>query len=455
MKKLLAFLILLTAFTSPSAAEVEIKPLWYVDFEKEISDVAFSTDGRYIVVGVGREVRLYDNRGNLLWTKKVAGTQPKVKISRNGEYIAVTTSFIYDLYLYSSSGELLFWKRFKLPYMKGLFYITAPDGNVTVAAYSNIYSKNGTRIGSYCRLYTSDAYRYFCRIPSDLFSISEDAKNYVGCDGNDVISKIEDKHKKDRVERYTLYSSCTTISISPDGRYYVVGTRSGDVYFFEYPAVLLKRYTTKGRVHRVLIVNEGEDNSSYKVVVLNREGYLHFFDEKGNLKEKYPSIYSDALISSVGSYVSIPSTWRNTRLEYYETAAVKAASEDKNPEVTLVANSIDYALASDFVEFLRGLNVGVVSANASTDFRSRDFIVILGGPAAYEGVGDVVREVLTEEEQNSLLAEGQSRMFIKEDVWRANQKVLVLSGSDRYMTRRAWMDHRSEVADLITDWWQG
>jgi len=115
------------------------------------------------------------------------------------------------------------------------------------------------------------------------------------------------------------------------------------------------------------------------------------------------------------------------------------------PYALLLANSIDANVSAAFLEYLRSMGVAVEKVSAS-EFQSRkdaENIIILGGPDAPEGVGEVVREVLTEEEQSSLRIPGNRGIFIHENPWHPGAgTITVLAGSDRYETWKAAWENR-------------
>lgn len=121
------------------------------------------------------------------------------------------------------------------------------------------------------------------------------------------------------------------------------------------------------------------------------------------------------------------------------------------PKIVILANSIDYDLATDLFGFLKNKGMETVHATA-TDFeqyKNEKFIVILGGPDAYDGVGDVVMRILSEDEQNSIREKGNRKKYVKINPWgvRPGQRVTVLAGSDRNQTKKAHQEHRGEVAE--------
>ncbi len=123
-------------------------------------------------------------------------------------------------------------------------------------------------------------------------------------------------------------------------------------------------------------------------------------------------------------------------------------SPPSKQKAVLLANSIDRSLASDFTTFLDNNGIEEVHVNASNfdQYTLEKFIVILGGPDAPEGVGEIVREVLNESEQDHLKVKGSRRMYVMTNVWRSHgQVVMVIAGSNRYETQKAHEENREQA----------
>ncbi|WP_457554470.1 Ig-like domain-containing protein, partial [Candidatus Pyrohabitans sp.] len=124
-----------------------------------------------------------------------------------------------------------------------------------------------------------------------------------------------------------------------------------------------------------------------------------------------------------------------------------------SPEAVLLANSIDLALAQELVAHLkeRGIKLYVVSAANFTDYTTKRYIIILGGHRAYEGVGDILAGILSEEEKARIEA---GRAYIKKrSVFRSGDVVYIFAGKDRNATRGAWQEAYEEVVREIEYNW--
>jgi hypothetical protein len=122
------------------------------------------------------------------------------------------------------------------------------------------------------------------------------------------------------------------------------------------------------------------------------------------------------------------------------------------PLVAVLANSIDYPESFGLLTLLRknGFEVFHNPASLFDNCKQSKFIVILGGPKAPEGVGEIVREILTEDEQNSVRRPKAKMIFVKNNVWADDQKVIVLAGVNRELTNAAIQENLERAADEVT-----
>ncbi len=117
------------------------------------------------------------------------------------------------------------------------------------------------------------------------------------------------------------------------------------------------------------------------------------------------------------------------------------------PRIVVLANSIDYELASDFFGFLGNMGIEVIHSTAGDfeQYKEEKFIVILGGHEAYEGVGDIVKGILTPQEMKYIWTQGNRKMYVKTNVWTNGQVVRVIAGSDRYQTKKSHEENKDSV----------
>jgi hypothetical protein len=120
-------------------------------------------------------------------------------------------------------------------------------------------------------------------------------------------------------------------------------------------------------------------------------------------------------------------------------------------KIVLLANFIDLNLSSNFTAFLEAQGINIVYVNASnfSEYKNEKFIVILGGPDAYEGVGEIVGEILDESEQGWLREKRNRGMYVKTNLWRTGQVVIIIAGSDREQTQKACEESKVEVLEKV------
>ncbi len=136
---------------------------------------------------------------------------------------------------------------------------------------------------------------------------------------------------------------------------------------------------------------------------------------------------------------------------YIEPSEINATSQEPRPSVVVLSNSIDRAMASDFFTFLDAQGIDVIHSTAGDfdQYKDKSFIVILGGPDAPEGVGEIVQGRLTMTEGNSIREEGAVKKFSKSNVWAWSQSVTILAGAGRQQTQKAHETYGEEIALIV------
>jgi len=118
-------------------------------------------------------------------------------------------------------------------------------------------------------------------------------------------------------------------------------------------------------------------------------------------------------------------------------------------EFVFVANYIDEALSLDVRRELasRGVVAACVPPSMFDKYRDSKFILIAGGPDAYEGTGEIVRQVLPESEQGAI-RQGP-RVVLVFGPWASGQKVIVAAGPDRNATQFALMQGLESIYNQL------
>jgi parallel beta-helix repeat protein len=128
-------------------------------------------------------------------------------------------------------------------------------------------------------------------------------------------------------------------------------------------------------------------------------------------------------------------------------------------EVLFLANSIDFGMSEEFLQNLKAVSITAKPVNISEfDIDAQvgnRLIVILGGPDAPEGIGELVRTLLTPEEQNMIRNSDTPQVFVKNNVFTSRythqQRIIILAGANRKGTSQAGIEHKEEVEGTILD----
>lgn len=115
--------------------------------------------------------------------------------------------------------------------------------------------------------------------------------------------------------------------------------------------------------------------------------------------------------------------------------------------VIILANDIDWKLKGELLANSlqkAGFQVIHVYAREFEKYKNERLIIILGGPKAYDGVGEIVQEVLNEKEQK-LIIEGKRRIFVKADIWRRPQLVIIIAGKNRQLTAEKVIEYLNSM----------
>ncbi len=133
------------------------------------------------------------------------------------------------------------------------------------------------------------------------------------------------------------------------------------------------------------------------------------------------------------------------------SSAESALPADK-PELLLLANSIDSQQNEDLMDFLAAhFEIIRSSAKDFSEYKSNRRILILGGPDAYDGVGDIAGETLLKEWRDYLRkGRGSRNVYLRRNVWGADQLVLVLAGNEREDTRRVAQEWKTPILQILS-----
>jgi hypothetical protein len=124
--------------------------------------------------------------------------------------------------------------------------------------------------------------------------------------------------------------------------------------------------------------------------------------------------------------------------------------------LTLVAAQGSRVKAQPWIDFLmkNQLSVDHYVLSELDRVKEKPYVTVTGG-LDEPGIKELLTHLIGAEEVASLATEGAGKIYLKENVWNSNQKVLVFAGSDaaaaadaRAESRDTWMEYLMEWFDL-------
>jgi thiol:disulfide interchange protein DsbD len=113
--------------------------------------------------------------------------------------------------------------------------------------------------------------------------------------------------------------------------------------------------------------------------------------------------------------------------------------------IVVVSNSIDYS--PELIEYLeQDFTVIAITADQLPEYSQYQYFIVLGGPDAPEGIGDLVKSVLSKREEKFLRETEEYTMFIRV---KDGKSYFVLAGADREQTNLAVTDLKDDVLKYI------
>lgn len=186
-----------------------------------------------------------------------------------------------------------------------------------------------------------------------------------------------------------------------------------------------------------LVWQENLNCNNYVFMYELYDGILSCLNYSSDPKESI-SIYGDRIVWLDLKIVDeIPSHYYN--IFYKDLAPQK--------RLTIIANSIDKEFATGLIKFFENKDVEISYAKFKEveSYKNEKFLLILGGPDATGGVGDIVKEVLTNNEQNAIRKQSTRKMYVKTNSWAQGQKIVVVAGSNREETKASHQENQNQI----------
>jgi hypothetical protein len=121
--------------------------------------------------------------------------------------------------------------------------------------------------------------------------------------------------------------------------------------------------------------------------------------------------------------------------------------------MTLVASQASLVKAQAWIDFLKQNEITVEHAVPSEfkAVKNKKYIAIVGGMDE-PGIKEVMTEVIGDAEASAAAKAGTKKMFVKENLWVAGQRVLVFAGDNADSAARARTESREQWMKYLKDW---
>ena len=132
-------------------------------------------------------------------------------------------------------------------------------------------------------------------------------------------------------------------------------------------------------------------------------------------------------------------------------APVASAAE----ELVVVATPASLAKAADWTKFLGSKNIPIknVAPSDLAAFKDAPHVVLLGALDEAGGIKPLCEKALSKSEFEKMNMAGSSAMFVKSDVWKKGQEVIVFTGAGDKGVETARKGNRAEWIDVIFGWY--
>ncbi len=123
-------------------------------------------------------------------------------------------------------------------------------------------------------------------------------------------------------------------------------------------------------------------------------------------------------------------------------------------DLVVVSTPASLAKAADWTKFLASKNIPVkkVAPSNEAGFKDAQYVVLLGALDEADGIKPLVEKALSKSEFASMSSAGSSAMFVKSDVWKKGQEVIIFTGAGDKGVETARKGNRAEWVDVILGW---
>ncbi|MFQ5892449.1 MAG: TlpA family protein disulfide reductase [Candidatus Methanofastidiosia archaeon] len=131
------------------------------------------------------------------------------------------------------------------------------------------------------------------------------------------------------------------------------------------------------------------------------------------------------------------------RVGYVKSEFLKKRLKKLLPNFFIISNEIDLEESRSFIE-KKLEDFDFEFSEPLGRWWEEDYLIILGGPDA-RGVGEIVKRILTEDELEEMRKSYVGVYFLRKDVFKEGQIVVIFAGKDRKATRLAVLSYLKKV----------
>ncbi len=173
-------------------------------------------------------------------------------------------------------------------------------------------------------------------------------------------------------------------------------------------------------------------------------------------KKPYPSQKPCAKIEAKASCpaASVPAPAEEPKAEQVSATGPSKETTKEKGKLIIVTNTINYELDKDVINFIatRGVAIERVSPADFEKYKTEKYILVLGGPGESEGLGDIVKQLLSADEVSFVNQMGNKELYLKTDKFSPGQQIIVIAGCDADATFRQFVNSKDKWWGYISSW---
>lgn len=125
-------------------------------------------------------------------------------------------------------------------------------------------------------------------------------------------------------------------------------------------------------------------------------------------------------------------------------------------DLVVVATPAAFAKAAEWTDMLKSKNIQVknVAPADLAGFKEAPYVVLMGGMDEPGGIRPLAEKALGKTDFEWINKAGNSRMYVKSNVWSGGQEVILFAGANGAGAETARKNNRGEWWDIIRDWFQ-